>query len=103
MTKHIITLLYIFLEFRSPLHIGTVEGSKIDLRGDTSREYITYPGDGGDPVVRFVSERPLLKLNTFYHAFGLPFRIDILKKAAFRESVVFAYTSTDEGRLEKKV
>ena len=47
--------------------------------------------------MRFVSEKSLLKLNNFYHAFGLPFRSEILKRAAFRESVVFAYTSTEES------
>ena len=87
------------VEFRSPLHIGTVESDRILVHGATTRQYISYPDDGGDPVVKFVGERSLLKLNKIYHAFGQPFRVEILKKAAFRDSVVFAYTSTDEGIL----
>ena len=75
-----------------------MEQDKISLNGDTCRSYISYPDDNGDPVVKFAGEKTKLKLNKFYHAFELPFRNEFLKKAIFPESVVFAYTSTKEGK-----
>ena len=69
----------------------------IQLRGDTSRQYISYPDGAESPVVKFVGEKAELKLKKFYQAFGMLVHNDFLKDAIFPESVVFAYTSTDEG------
>ena len=87
----------LFSEFDSRLSIGTIESNMIQLRGDTSRQYISYPEGSSSPVVKFVGEKAELKLKNFYHAFGMQLRNDFLKNAIFPESVVFAYTSTDEG------
>ena len=68
----------------------------------TCRSYVSYPEDSGDPVVKFVGEKAKLKLSNLYHAFDLPFHNEFLKRAIFPESVVFAYTSTVEGKWDLK-
>ena len=92
----------LFSEFDSRLSIGTIESNMIQLRGDTSRQYISYPEGSSSPVVKFVGEKAELKLKNFYQAFGMQLRNDFLKNAMFPESVVFAYTSTDEGNRVPK-
>ena len=85
-------------EFDSRLSIGTTEKYVIEMRGETGRQYITYPEGGGSPVVKFAGVKDVLRLKRFYLAFGLTLRNDFLMDAIFPENVVFGYNSIDEGK-----
>ena len=85
------------LEFKSRLHIGTVESQRIEFSGHAARQFITYAGD--DTTVKFVGEKLKLKYRNLLKAFALQNNHRILNGAGFEGQVIAAYTSTDEGRL----